>query len=152
MKEEELYSYEDFVRSFAKTIDLDYPEANSLISQKIKEHGLTETDIVIFLNCVQRNLPCLDVAKALDISISSVQYRLKKTRERFPALRVYNKNLPRRKPFKNPKRYSTPTKEIVQKHQSFNEEIHCIVDKEFEHRQLDGKSVDDNQNQIKRKF
>jgi len=145
MKKVELRSWAGFISDFADSINIKYSEAEALLTTKLKECHLTELDILIFINCVNLNYTCLEVATALGISISSVRYRLKKVRERFPQLRTFNKNLPRKHPFVAPKHLSRTDGEYLpdgKKYSGPNKEIS----------ELDQFDENDEDNRIIRKF
>lgn len=106
MKKVELRTFKEFVSDFAESTNIEYLEALTLITTKLKECHLLEVDIVCFINAVDLRYTCREIADSLGISINTVQYRLKKVRERFPQLRTFNKNLRRMKPFRKPKHLS----------------------------------------------
>ena len=149
MSKSNMISWEDWIHSFSD-------EKKAILQSRLKEWAIKPIDIVVFLNTIQLNHSCQEVATELGITIAAVRRRLAKVRKKLPFLREFNKNAPTKTPKRISKTHGEQghTGDDVENSgmKEFNDEDIYKHEKKFEKRDLGDKPWDDEENRLKKKF
>ena len=79
--------YKSIVETAAEIFDMPYIEAEEDMYERLCDLGLTELDVVIYVNWASHNaLTYNELTEHLDISVETIKWRMQRLRQVFPHL------------------------------------------------------------------